>query len=498
MARRNPAPGFDGPRNGYLPRVADLLKTLVVLGARGDMTGRLLLPALVRLAATGNLPDDTRIVAVDRDPGTDDDYRAHVEEKVDAHVDDRDHEVAAALLKRITYRQADVTSADALRSAVDGVPTPMAVYLALPNVLFRPTLEALAATGLPPHTKIVIEKPFGKDLADAKALNELIEQHFEEHDVFRIDHFLAKSTILDILGVRFANRVFAPVWTGEHISRVDITWFESLGLEGRANYYDRAGALRDMIQNHLLQILTLIAMDPPHSMSERDLRDKKVDVLRAVKPPRPEEMAKLTRRARYTAGRAGGRDVPDYAATEGVDPAHQTETYAEVTFRVGDWRWGGTPFRLRTGKAVGQDKQEIAIHFRNVPHAPFADCRRPNVLRFTLSPNAVTLELNLNSEGDPFDLERAELAAQFPAQELPPYALLLKEIVEGDPTLSIRGDEAEELWRIVEPVLQAWERDEVPLEEYPAGSAGPGAPDRRVPRGAEKAGAAKGEDPRAG
>ena len=354
-----------------------------------------------------------------------------------------------------------------------GAATPMAVYLALPNVLFRPTLEALAGAGLPPHTKLVIEKPFGKDLADAKALNALIAQHFDEHDIFRIDHFLAKSTVLDILGLRFANRIFAPVWSGEHVSRVDITWFESLGLEGRANYYDRAGALRDMIQNHLLQILTLVAMEPPHSMNERDLRDKKVDVLRAVKPPKPEEMAKMTRRARYTAGKAGGKEVPDYAATEGVDPSHDTETYAEVTFRVSDWRWGGTPFRLRTGKAIGRDKQEIAVYFRSVPHAPFDDRKQPNVLRFTLSPNSVTLELNLNGEGDPFDLERATLKCGFPAQDLPPYALLLKEVVEGDPTLSIRGDEAEELWRIVEPVLNAWANDEVPLEEYPAGSEGP-------------------------
>ena len=450
-----------------------LLKTLVVLGARGDMTGRLLLPALVRLAATGHLPDDTQIIAVDRDPGDDDAYRTHVREKVDAQLDDHDDKVAEALFDRITYRQADVTSADALRAVIQGAAAPMAVYLALPNVLFRPTLEALAGAGLPAHSKIVIEKPFGKDLADAKALNALIAQHFDEHDIFRIDHFLAKSTVLDILGLRFANRIFTPTWSGEHISRVDITWFESLGLEGRANYYDRAGALRDMIQNHLLQILTLVAMEPPHSMHERDLRDKKVDVLRAVQPPKPEEMAKLTRRARYTAGTAGGKEVPDYAATEGVDPAHHTETYAEVTFRVCDWRWGGTPFRLRTGKAIGRDKQEIAVYFRTVPHLPFDDRKQPNVLRFTLSPNSLSLELNLNSEGDPFDLERASLECSFPTQELPPYALLLKEVVEGDPTLSIRGDEAEELWRIVEPVLHAWENDEVPLEEYPAGSGGP-------------------------
>jgi glucose-6-phosphate 1-dehydrogenase len=270
-----------------------------------------------------------------------------------------------------------------------------------------------------------------------------------------------------------------------------------LGLEGRANYYDRAGALRDMIQNHLLQMLALVAMDPPRSITERDLRDRKVEALRAVQPPKPEDMAKATRRARYTAGTAGGKELPGYADAEGVEPDRKTETYAEVTFRVSNWRWGGTPFRLRTGKAIGQERREIAVYFRSVPHEPFDDRDRPNILRFTLSPDAIALEMNLNGEGDPFDLERVTLDSDFPVQELPPYSLLLKEILEGDPTLSIRGDEAEELWRIVEPVLQAWERDEVPLEEYPAGSGGPkGA--KTPPRGGSGRGTAAGDDPRSG
>jgi glucose-6-phosphate 1-dehydrogenase len=453
--------------------VPDLPKTLVILGARGDMTGRLLLPALVCLAEIGELPPDTGILAVDRDAADDDAYRAHARQKLDAHLPDHDPKTVDALLARTSYRQADVTSADGLRAALEGLATPMVIYLALPNVLFRATLEALTAAGVPAHTKLVVEKPFGADLADAKELNALIARSFDERDVFRIDHFLAKQTVLDVLGLRFANRIFEPVWNGTHISRVDITWYESLGLEGRASYYDRAGALRDMIQNHLLQMLALVAMDPPRSLTERDFRDQKVEVLRGVTPPKPEEMAKLTRRARYTAGTAAGKQLPAYVDAEGVAPARGTETYAEVTFRVEDWRWAGTPFRLRAAKAIGHERREIAVYFRSVPHAPFDDRDRPNVLRFTLAPDAITLELNLNGEGDPFDLERVCLDATFPTQELPPYSLLLKEVVTGDATLSIRGDEAEELWRIVEPVLQAWERDEVPLEEYAAGSGGP-------------------------
>ena len=455
--------------------MSEPLKSLVILGARGDMTGRLLLPALVRLAGSGGLPDGTHIRAIDRESGGDEDYRSHARGKLDAHLTDPDDDSKAveALLERLSYRKADVTSADDLTAALDGAAAPMAVYLALPNVLFRPTLEALAKAGLPPHTTLVVEKPFGTDLADARALNELIARSFDERDVFRIDHFLAKQTILDVLGLRFANRIFDPVWNSSHVRRVDITWYESLGLEGRASYYDRAGALRDMIQNHLLQMLALVAMDPPLSITERDLRDRKVEILRAVKSPRPEEMAKLTRRARYTAGGVGGKELPAYADEEGVDPARGTETYAEVTFRIWNWRWAGTPFRLRTGKAIGTERRDIAVHFKSVPHEPFDDRDRPNVLRFSLSPDAISLRLNLNGEGDPFDLEQVDLESEFPTQELPPYSLLLKEILERDATLSIRGDEAEELWRIVEPVLAAWADDEVPLEEYPAGSAGP-------------------------
>jgi len=456
--------------------VADLLKTLVVLGARGDMTGRLLLPALVRLAGNGGLPDGLEVLAVDRDEGDDDGYRTHARAKLDAHLPDSDDKAADALLEHLSYRRADVTSAADLRAALAGAAGPMGVYLALPNVLFRPTLQALADAGLPANSTVVVEKPFGTDLADAKALNELIARSFDEHHVFRIDHFLAKQTILDILGFRFANRIFDPVWNSNHIARVDITWFESLGLEGRASYYDRAGALRDMIQNHLLQMLALIAMEPPRTITERDLRDHKVEVLRATQPPPPEKMRAATRRARYSAGTVAGRQLPAYADEEGVDPSRGTETYAEVTFRISNWRWAGTPFRLRTGKAIDEERREIAVHFKSVPHEPFDDRDRHNVLRFTLSPDTISLRLNLNAEGDPFDLEQVSLDAEFPTQDLPPYSLLLKEILEGDPTLSIRGDEAEELWRIVEPVITSWADDEVPLEEYPAGSAGPAGP----------------------
>jgi glucose-6-phosphate 1-dehydrogenase len=210
-------------------------------------------------------------------------------------------------------------------------------------------------------------------------------------------------------------------------------------------------------------------------------------------------MRTATRRARYGAGSVADRQLPRYADEEGVDPSRGTETYAEVIFQVANWRWAGTPFRVRTGKAIGTERRDIAVHFKSVPQEPFDDRDRPNVLRFRLSPDAISLRLNLNGEGDPFDLEQVFLDTEFPTQDLPPYSLLLKEILSGDPTLSIRGDEAEELWRIVEPVLTAWADDEVPLEEYPAGSSGPsGAPDiADAPADAPRSTAA-GDDPRSG
>jgi glucose-6-phosphate 1-dehydrogenase len=450
--------------------------TFVILGAGGDLTGRYLLPALARLAAVDQLSDSLQVLAVDRGEESDESFRATGRERLERHVPGLDAAHADAVLKRLSYRRADVTSTEQLRTALPELrQTAAAVYLALPNAVFQPALQALTQLQLPPGTRLVVEKPFGVDQGDARRLNDAISRCFAEEDVFRIDHFLAKQTVLDILGLRFANRIFEPVWNSLHIERVEIVWDETLALEGRAGYYDHAGALRDMVQNHLLQLLALLAMEPPTSLGERDLRDRKVDVLRAVRPPEQDEMAALARRARYTVGRTDSRNVPAYVEEEDVNPARRTETYADVTVWVQNWRWAGVPFRLRTGKALRRNRQEIALHFRPAAHQPFGQEAPADVLRFSLDPDQIGLEINLNGAGDPFDLERATMRACFAEQQLPPYSRLLAEILGGEPTLSIRGDEAEEGWRIVEPILASWEADEVPMEEYPAGSDGPDA-----------------------
>jgi glucose-6-phosphate 1-dehydrogenase len=272
-----------------------------------------------------------------------------------------------------------------------------------------------------------------------------------------------------------ANRVLEPIWNSAHIEQVEIIWEESLSLEGRADYYDHVGALKDMVQNHLLQLLCLVAMEPPISLGERDLRDRKVDVLRSAHPLHDEDVAARTRRARYRAGRVGDRDIPAYVEEDGVTPAHGTETFAEVTLELDSWRWSDTRFRLRTGKAMGQDRKEVVVHFRPVPHLPFQGLAASvsNRLRFGLEPEGLILELTGTGPSVAASLVPLTLSAEMEPPELPAYGRILLDVLCGNSALSIRADEAEEAWRILTPVLDGWSRDLVPLNEYEAGSNGP-------------------------
>jgi glucose-6-phosphate 1-dehydrogenase len=451
-----------------------MIERLVILGATGDLTARYLLPALASLRAAGHLGDRFQLTGVGREGWSDGEFRTWAAAQLDRHAADASagarHDVVAAS----RYHRADVTDPAALAAAIphDG---PVAAYLALPPSVFGPAVSALHRAGTAPDSTIVLEKPFSESLTGAIELNHLLSTLYPERAIFRVDHFLAITTVLNLLGVRLANRVLEPIWSSAHIAEVDIVWEESLALEGRAGYYDGVGALKDMLQNHLLQLLCLVAMEPPISLGERDLRDRKVDVLRSIRPLRMRDAAHHTRRARYTAGRIGDRAVPAYVDEEGVDPLHRTETFAEVRLEVDNWRWSGTTFRLRTGKALRRNRTEVAVTFRSVPHLPFgrdADAL-PNVLRFGLEPEDVALHLTgTAARGD--TLAPLTLTAQLEPGELPPYGRLLLDVLNGDPALSIRADEAEESWRVVTPVLDAWAKDLVPLEEYPAGSDGPG------------------------
>jgi glucose-6-phosphate 1-dehydrogenase len=267
--------------------------------------------------------------------------------------------------------------------------------------------------------------------------------------------------------------VLEPIWNSAHIDEIEIVWDESLALEGRAGYYDHVGALKDMVQNHLLQLLCLVAMEPPVSLGERDLRDRKVDVLRSIRPFAGDDVATRTRRARYGAGRVGEREIPAYVDQDGVTPAHGTETFAELQLELDSWRWSGTRFRLRTGKALGRNRKELVVHFRPVPALPFGSPPGANLLRFGLSPEGLTLELTGTGPGTDLSLVPLTLSAELAPPELPAYGRILLDALRGDATLSIRGDEAEESWRVVTPVLDGWSRGLRPLEEYAAGSDGP-------------------------
>lgn len=444
---------------------------IAILGITGDLARRYLVPALARLEDTGRLPAGIDIVGVGRSDLSNEELRRRLQPWLPV----RD-KPGRTVLDRIRYQQAQVDDPAALAAVVRS-DTPVIVYLALPPSLFAATIravhDALPATG----SRIVIEKPFGEDLASAQRLNALLHASFPEEAVFRIDHFLHRQTVQNVLGLRFANRVFEPLWNRDHIERIEVRWDETVALEGRAGYYDHAGALRDMIQNHLLQLACLVGMEPPATMGARDLRDRKVEFLRAVRRLSPEEVGTRTLRARYTAGRIGPRDLPDYVAEEGVDPGRETETFAEVALEVDNWRWSGVPFVLRTGKAIAHDRREIVVVYRDVPHLAFGETFQPvpNRLRFEISPDRLALDVNVNGTGDPFVLEELELDADLSRDELPAYARLLLDVFDGDPTLSIRDDEAEESWRIAEPILTAWREGASPMLEYAAGSDGPPA-----------------------
>jgi glucose-6-phosphate 1-dehydrogenase len=451
------------------------VKTLLILGATGDLTGRLLLPGLARLVAKGRAPGLTLAGAGSSawTPGQWLDRVNTAFADAEAHADAAGKLELKRVLESTSYHQVDVTAPGLLAALLARLEAPVAVYFALPPQISQKACEVLHPHDVPPGTRLVMEKPFGSSRESARQLNELLRTLVPEDHIHRVDHFLGKATVLNILGLRFANTFLEPIWNRNHIEKVEIVFDEDLALEGRARYYDGAGALRDMIQSHLLQIMALLAIEPPATIGERDLRDAIAAVLRAssVKPPYTDS----TRRARYLAGSLGGKDVPDYTAEEGVDPDRNTETLAEVHVDIGNWRWKGVPFMLRSGKALGDRRKEAVITFRPVPHLPagFTGRDTPNTLRIGFGPDTLELDVDVNGPGDIFSLDRAALVAELNASELLPYGEVLEGVLTGDPLLSVRGDTAEECWRIVEPVLAAWAEGKVPLEEYRAGSDGP-------------------------
>jgi glucose-6-phosphate 1-dehydrogenase len=454
--------------------MAQQIKTMVLLGASGDLSGRLLLPAIGELL--DEYPDlrDLLLIGAGSEDWDHDAWRDRVRTSfTGAGVS---AETLDAVLKTTQYVRADVTNGDDLRKLLDAGPAPVALYFALPPAVTVAACTKLREIELPSGTTLVLEKPFGTDAESAAGLNKLLAELVPEDQVHRVDHFLGRSTVLNLLGLRFANRLFEPVWNADHIERIDIVFDEQLTLENRARYYDRAGALMDMIQSHLLQILAVLTMEPITSVDAVEFREAKATVLRACQLW-GDDPAKAGRRARYTGGTIEGREVPDYAAEPGVDPERNTETLAEVTLRIDNWRWEGVPFRLRSGKALRDRRKDALVTFKRAHHLPTGLRGDPvaDQLRLSMVPDRIALELNVNGPEDPFELDRASLSTDLLAGRLPPYGEVLAGVLAGDPLLSVRGDTAEECWRIVDPVLEAWRENRTALDTYPAGSTGPAA-----------------------
>lgn len=443
--------------------------TLLILGASGDLTSRLLLPALGELL-TRESWRRVHLRGAGMDDWSDDHWRDVVRASFAAGGADAANDVIAST----SYTRADITNADDLRTLVASTPGRLALYFAVPPAVAARACEALTDVELPEGTILALEKPFGVDEESARALNATALGLVPEQQIFRVDHFLGRSTVLNLLGVRFANRVLEPVWSAENIESVVIRYDESLALEGRAGYYDHAGALTDMIQSHLLQVLAFVAMEPPATLGEVDLRDATSAALRATALWN-DDPARSARRAVYTAGTSNGRPVPSYVDEVGVDPARNTETLAELTCEVRNARWQGVPFTLRSGKALAARDAEIVLRFRPVRHLPqgFTGDAEGSVLRFTLGPDRMSLELNVNGADDPFRLEKTVLTADLGDGALRAYGEVLSGILDGDATLSVRADAAEQCWRIVQPAIDAWRSGSVPLDEYAAGSSGP-------------------------
>jgi len=446
-------------------------QTLVILGSTGDLTSRLLLPGLGGLLTSGRVHGLSLLGSANQ-KHSDQSWRARIEESF-ATVNARGPEVIA-VARGARYLHADVTSDADLRRLLDACEGRAILYFALPPQVTVKACRVLAKLQVPDGTRLVFEKPFGTSVASARRLNDLVTRIVPEEQVYRVDHYLGMGTVLNIFGLRFANRMIEPVLNADHVERVDIMFDESLALEGRAGYYDSAGALVDMIQSHALQVLALLAMDQPSTLGARDLRDATAQVLRATRVWHDDAVA-ASRRARYTAGEIDGRKIPSYVDEPGVDPARGTETFAAVKLEVNTWRWAGVPFHVRAGKAMRALHKAIEVTFRKPKCVPngLADYEQPDRLHIGLDPGLLGVQLNINGVADPSSLETVRLAAETCRSDLPAYGELLAGVLAGDPTLFVRGETAVDCWRITESVQQAWRTGDVPLEEYRAGSLGP-------------------------
>ena len=464
--------------------------TFVIFGATGHLSTNKLLPALFHLEASARLPESLSLIAFSRRPWDDHEWRNHMREVLAPRLGAKaDTPAFERFVARFSYHKGDLNDAGSYQTLAARLPPPEACssavfYLAIKPAEFPAVVENLAAVGLnKPRglNRVVIEKPFGEDIESARMLNQVLHQHFDEEQVFRIDHFLGKETVQNLLVFRFANTLIEPLWNRNFIDHVQITVAESAGIENRADYYDRAGALRDMLQNHLMQLLTVVAMEPPAVLEADALHDEKVKVMRSIRPIAKRAVHAHAVRAQYARGTIGGVGVPGYQQEENVEPNSVTETYVAAKFYIDNWRWRGVPFYLRTGKRMARQSSMIALRFRHPPQQLFRETPLetidPNWILLSIQPEeSMRMEIHVKQPGLDMDTRLMQLNACFlktDEQTLDAYEALLLDVIEGDRSLFLRFDEVEWAWRVVDPILKHWAVEREYLRTYPAGSWGP-------------------------
>ena len=460
---------------------------IIVFGATGDLAQRKLIPALFHRDEQGQLPVGARIIGTSRREMSDAEFKAVATTALELHVDEklRNPDMIQRFLSRLSYVGAEASKDEGwskLEATLkDFQDRARIFYLAVGPDLFGPICERLGNHNLvTPLTRVVIEKPVGKSGTSARALNEAIGKVFKEPAIYRIDHYLGKETVQNLMALRFANALFEPVWNSAHIDHVQITVAETLGVEGRAGYYDTAGALRDMVQNHILQLLCLVAMEPPTSMEANAVRDEKLKVLKSLKPITPANIDQHVVRGQYTKGASASGAVNGYL--EELAAPSTTETFVAIKAEIGSWRWTGVPFYLRTGKRLPSRVSEIMVQFKPVPHSVFdksAGNMEPNRLVIRLQPDeGVKLFLMIKDPGPggmrlkqvPLDMTFAE---SFMVRNPDAYERLLMDVVRGNQTLFMRRDEVTAAWKFIDPILDHWKETNVPPKPYTSGTWGP-------------------------
>jgi glucose-6-phosphate 1-dehydrogenase len=493
----DPAVATQNPLVEGLERLPVHPTVLVIFGATGDLAHRKLLPALYNLAHEGALPERFELIGVARREQPGEQFRDLARESIGRFSRRKpDPDVLAGLLEDLRYISGTFDD-DNVYSELERTLKEMdgkaghalnrVFYMATAPEFFPVIAGKLGSAGLDRteevQTRLVVEKPFGYDLASARRLNAQLLEVFDEPSIFRIDHYLGKETVQNLMALRFANALFEPVWNRNFVDHVQITAAEDIGIEGRAAYYDGAGALRDLVQNHMLQLLSLLTMEPPISFDANRVRDEKLKVLEAIVPPEVDEVGSMAVRAQYGPGVAGGKPVPGYLQEEGVPPDSRTETYAALRLHVSNWRWSGVPFYLRTGKRLARKVTEIVVTLKPVPHVAFQSAGsvgiQPNQVILTVQPDeGVSVSLGAKIPGPTMRIRPVHMefhyGTAFVSESPEAYERLILDAMRGDATLFTRNDEVEALWGIVDPILAAWREDTTSsIPQYPAGSAGP-------------------------